>query len=327
MASPSVVDSEATGPGKVRRLAVRRGTVIALAVLALALVCIMGIGWFASPRPVGPESLIREVVARNKGVFVSLSKVAPVMRAAVVDAEDERFWRHHGIDMIGVARAFAYDVTHLTLHQGASTITEQLAKVLYLGGNDHSPWRKLEDAAIALRLEGMLSKDQILEGYLNTAYFGDGATGVGRASEQYFGVPPSRLSLSQASLLAGLVQAPSADNPYRSPEAARQRQEQVLRSMIRNGDITVDEAPRALTSPLRLADGTVLPGAQSVNLSAGPQLSTPELALGLCLVVLGASSFALHGRLRRRVPFPWWTIATLVEIAGVLFFVGSLRMD
>src|SRR5262249_33334956 len=148
------------------------------------------------------------------GSYVPLGSIAVRMREAVVAAEDERFWRHHGVDAIGVARAAAYDVSHFSLRQGASTITEQLGKDLYLGGDDRSPLRKVEDAVVAVRLESHLSKDQILELYLNEVYFGAGAVGVDQASERYFGVSPSHLSLAEASLLAGLIQAPTLDDPF-----------------------------------------------------------------------------------------------------------------
>ena len=93
---------------------------------------------------------------------VVVSAVAPILRQAVVATEDERFYRHHGIDMIGVIRALPYDLVHLSFAQGASTITEQVGKLLYLGGNDHSLWRKLEDATLALKLEDRYTKEQIL---------------------------------------------------------------------------------------------------------------------------------------------------------------------
>ena len=129
------------------------------------------------------------------GRIVALSAVASALRDAVVATEDERFYRHDGIDLLGVLRAVPYDVVHLSFAQGASTITEQVAKVLYLDGNDHSPWRKLEDAAVALKLEGRYGKEQILAAYLNSVYFGEGAYGVWAASERYFAVRPAQSRL------------------------------------------------------------------------------------------------------------------------------------
>src|SRR5205823_2251426 len=185
-------------------------------------------------------------LASNGGTFVSLSGIAPVMQQAVVAAEDERFWGHHGIDTIGIARAVAYDASHLSLSEGASTITEQLAKELYLDGNDRSPIRKIQDAILAFRLESALTKDQILAAYLNTVYFGEGATGIAAASARYFGVPPSELTLAQASLLAGLIRSPSADDPLIDPAAARARQGSVLRAMVGADDVTQAQAVRAI---------------------------------------------------------------------------------
>src|SRR2546429_9136727 len=106
------------------------------------------------------------------------------MREAIVATEDERFYRHDGIDAVGILRAVPYDLSHLSLAQGASTITEQLAKLVYLGGDDSSAWAKLRDAAIALHIESQYSKEQILGDYLNTVYFGAGAVGVEPASKR-----------------------------------------------------------------------------------------------------------------------------------------------
>ena len=157
----------------------------------------------------------------RRGKVVALEDIAPVVLKAVVATEDERFYRHDGIDVIGVLRALPYDVSHFSYAQGASTITEQVAKLLYLNGNDHSPWLKLEDAAVALKLEGRYSKNQILAAYLDSVYFGEGAYGIWAASERYFGVQPHALTMAEASLLAGLIQAPSAYDPFPFPETAR----------------------------------------------------------------------------------------------------------
>src|SRR6266571_6966003 len=125
----------------------------ALAGIVLLLMAVLGAAWVASPRPADPRALVDKRLLVSKGTYVQLASVAPQLREAVVATEDERFWRHHGIDVIGLARAAGYDVSHASLAQGASTITEQLGKDLYLGGDDRTPWRKLEDAALAVRLE------------------------------------------------------------------------------------------------------------------------------------------------------------------------------
>jgi membrane peptidoglycan carboxypeptidase len=300
---------------------------LAVVALPLGLVVVAGgAAWFASPRPVDPEALAKAETAARGGTWVPFPSLPAALRAAVVDTEDERFWHDHGVDVIGLGRAFAYDVTHLTLQQGASTITEQLAKVLYLGGDDHSPSRKLEDAAVAVRLEGLLTKEQILAAYLNSVYFGDGATGIGRAAMRYFGVPASRLSLSEASLLAGLIQAPSSDDPVRFPQLARLRQADVLRSMVRNGDASPERARAALAQPLRLASGSVVRGLTGVDLSASAQYSTADLAAGFLLIAVALTTFVA---LRRRIRpgLVWRLVPTLMVASGLLLLVGSIRMD
>src|SRR5262249_14652885 len=146
-----------------------------IAIAVIGIVCLLTpiVGAAITSPPLGdPEALIRARIRQEGARYAPLSSIAPAMTQAVVAAEDERFSRHHGVDLLGVIRAGAYDVSHLSFAQGASTITEQLAKNLYFGGDDHSPWRKLQDAWMALRIETRLSKDQILEAYLNTAYFG-----------------------------------------------------------------------------------------------------------------------------------------------------------
>ena len=218
----------------------------------------------------------------------------------MVATEDERFYRHHGIDLIGVLRALPYDLVHLSFAQGASTITEQVAKVLYLNGNDHSLWRKLEDAAVAVKLEGRYDKEQILGAYLNSVYFGEGAYGVWRASERYFGVSPRSLDLAQASLLAGLIQAPSAYDPFRDPALARARQVEVLRAMV--GDRLPDRGggghrPRPAAAPPRRRDASAGPGCRSRS-GAGVRLVAARAR--------GGDGAARGGRAARlaAAPFP-----------------------
>ncbi len=135
------------------------------------------LAWSTTPDGTGLEQRLHAHLESTTGRPVPFDRLAPWLRDAVVATEDERFYRHRGIDGIGVLRALPYDLVHLSFAQGASTITEQVAKVLYLDGNDHSLWRKLEDAALAVKLEGRYDKKQILDAYLNSVYFGEGAYG------------------------------------------------------------------------------------------------------------------------------------------------------
>jgi membrane peptidoglycan carboxypeptidase len=312
--------------GRMRRL--RPPWRIALAALAAGLVGLGAAAWLAAPS-VG--DLQQAVTARDRaaGTYpVALGDVAPVLREAVVATEDERFYRHHGIDVIGVLRALPYDVTHLSAAQGASTLTEQLAKLVYLGGNDHSPWRKLQDMALAVKLEDRYSKEQILAAYLNTAYFGGGATGVAAASVRYFGIPASRLDLAQASLLAGLVQAPGAYDPLLHPAAARARQVAVLRSLVRDGYATSGEAARALRRPLPVG-GATLPPVADVRLSRGPAFVWWELAAGAAALLAGLAALLLGRRLAlpRRGGLVLLRLAALaVLMAGAAAVVRSFRV-
>lgn len=275
-------------------------------VAGIVLGVVFGVGllsavWVASP---GAGDLLARAARRETGTHakpVSLAQVSVLLREAVVAAEDERFYRHHGIDSIGVLRAAAYDLTHLSLQQGASTITEQLAKQLYLSGNDSSAWGKLQDAAIALRIERVSSKQLILQAYLNTVYFGAQATGIEAASERYFGVHASALSLAQSSLLAGLIRAPSAYDPFAYPDHARDRQVQVLRSMIRNGFATQDEAIRVLAEPLRLADRSVLPVVGAAALAPEPLVSVAIFLPGFVLFALGTAGLIVRWSRSRAV--------------------------
>jgi penicillin-binding protein 1A len=251
----------------------------ALAVLAAALT------WLLMPSVADLEMSVQARLAPLGQREVPLTAIAPVLRQAVIATEDGRFHAHRGIDTVGLARALAYDIGHFTLAQGASTITEQLAKLLYLGGDDRPPWRKLEDALLAIRLETRYSKEQILDAYLNTVSFGDGRPGIAAASMRIFARPPAELTLAQASLLAGLAQAPSAYDPLTHPLRARARQVTVLRSMIRNGQITVADGQRVLQQPLQLADGRRVPAIRAPNLAPAKPFVWGLLLLGVGILL------------------------------------------
>jgi penicillin-binding protein 1A len=259
---------------------------------------------------------------------VQLGDVAPVLREAVVATEDERFYQHHGIDLIGLLRAVPYDLVHFSFAQGASTITEQVAKLYYLNGNDHSPWRKLEDAAVAIKIEDRYSKEQILSAYLNGVYFGSGAYGVRAASERYFGITPHKLNAAQATLLAGLIQAPSAYDPLRHPAAARARQVDVLRAMISDGFLTMNEAGRVLARSLPLRRAAALPPVLGVSLVPGPAFSWSQLAFGTALGFAGVTALVgsrlPHLRGSRGI-VALRVVATLVGLLGAFVAIRSFR--
>src|SRR5579875_1340544 len=185
---------------------------------------------------------------------VPLSAIAPVMQQAIVAIEDRNFWHEGSIDWTRVAASAIYDLRHGQPAQGASTIPEQLAKILYLN-EDKTLQRKLNEVLLGQVLSSRESKQQVLDDYLNDVYFGEGATGIQAAAETYFGVPAAKLDVAQAALLAGLPNAPSALDPFLHPAAAKARQELVLDAMVRAGDLSPSQREAALQEPLRYSDG------------------------------------------------------------------------
>lgn len=172
-----------------------------------------------------------------------------LLSEAVVAAEDERFYQHDGIDVVGVVRASWFDLTHWCLCQGGSTITEQLLKDVYLGGSDRGV-TKLVDIVTALKVERVLNKQQILADYLSEIPMGPGLYGVTAASETYFHRPLESLDLGQYALLAGLSRAPSLYDPLSHPQAALKRRQEVLTAMVDEGYITREQAATAAQEPL-----------------------------------------------------------------------------
>lgn len=185
-------------------------------------------------------------------------------------------------------------------------------------------WRKLEDAALAVKLENQYSKEAILGAYLSSAYFGEGAIGGRAASERYFGIPARRLDTAQASLLAGLIQAPSRYDPLRSPRLARARQIEVLRSLVRNGFLTGAEAAAVAGRPLRLSGGSVLPAVTGADLSPGPAFVWWQLGLGTAIVLLGILTLAT-GLRRLAVPIAVRSLALVLLLLGAAAIAHSFR--
>ncbi|MEQ1541355.1 MAG: PBP1A family penicillin-binding protein [Novosphingobium sp.] len=175
------------------------------------------------------------------GKWLTYEQIPAVMKDAILSTEDKRFGSHIGVDPIGVARSFYVRYKEGRFKQGGSTITQQLARTVFLN-NDRTWSRKLREIVLALALEWKFSKDQILEAYLNKVYFGGGAYGVDSASRKFFGHPGTELSLPEAAIIAGLVKAPSHYSPTADAQAAVDRAKVVLGLMQQNGAIDASQA-------------------------------------------------------------------------------------
>ncbi len=195
--------------------------------------------------------------ARERRIFLPYAETPPVVIAAVTSAEDKNFFQHSGLDYLGILRAVFTNIQSMGTDKrpvGASTITQQLAKNLLLS-NEVSLMRKLREAILARRIEGLFSKQQILELYLNEVFLGRNAYGIEAASQAYFDKPAAELQPQEAALLAGLLKAPSAYNPKTNPERALERRNYVLGEMANNGFITAEESRRLQAAPLDIKDG------------------------------------------------------------------------
>jgi penicillin-binding protein 1A len=198
------------------------------------------------------------------GRTITIGEVPPYLPKAFVAIEDRRFYEHFGIDPIGLARAMVNNLRRTGGVQGGSTLTQQLAKNLFLT-QERTAARKIQEAILALWLERTYSKDQILELYLNRVYFGSGAYGVEAAAQRYFNKSARSVTIAEAAMLAGLVQAPSRLAPNRNPEAAEKRAQLVIAAMADQGLISQNAAKTALVAP---AEASERIGAGSVNYAA-----------------------------------------------------------
>jgi penicillin-binding protein 2A len=198
--------------------------------------------------------------------YVSFDQISDWMKKAIVATEDNRFYEHSGIDFRGIARALFFDILHGGKEQGASTITQQLAKNVYLN-QGKTFTRKFQEAILAAQIEHNFSKDEILEKYLNTIYFGDGQTGVQDAAQAYFGVPAKDLKLEQAALLAALPKAPSYYDPYVNPDQALERRNLVLDLMYKYGYITDEQRKDAQAKPLGIRPPNASKQGQSTDIT------------------------------------------------------------
>ena len=230
---------------------------------ALIVVAVMAFGWLAK-QSYSVYKLTRGVgdtwfhTADGRRWFrlndqrhdVPISAIAPSLQQAFVAVEDHRFFLHPGVDPIALGRALARNVTSGT-HEGGSTLTQQLARTLFLS-NRRSYGRKAREAVIAFLIEGQLSKQQILELYLNRIFLGAGIYGVEAMSERVFGKPAKDLSLAESAMIAGLARAPAALSPWSNLDEARRRSHVVLARMREEGFITAAQEQQAKQAVIRV---------------------------------------------------------------------------
>lgn len=222
--------------------------------------------WFTVELPADPPALQSAVMVGEDGrelavlsqegqrFIIPLDEVNPVVVDALLSAEDRRFYDHGGVDPVGIARALFNNVTSSGT-QGGSTLTQQLVKNEYLT-NERSLVRKVREAVLSVKLERSADKDQILERYLNTVYFGRGAYGIEAAARAYFDTSAAKLDLEQAALLVGLLRSPETADPVEDMEEATARRASVLKDMVDNDAITQEKADTAAAHPIAANDRT-----------------------------------------------------------------------
>jgi len=184
--------------------------------------------------------------------FVPHYKIPDIVKKAFISIEDQRFYSHSGVDFIGIVRALYRDAMAKSIVEGGSTITQQLAKILFLKP-ERSIARKIKEAIISVQIEKRYTKDEILGMYLNKAYFGARAYGIEAAAQTYFGKSVAELSIAEAAMLAGLQRAPATYSPFKNSEKTWMRRQLVLRKMLEIGFITSEEYTRANEEPLPTA--------------------------------------------------------------------------
>jgi penicillin-binding protein 1A len=196
------------------------------------------------------DELVDEFFLEDRKV-VRIQDLPPLVVQAFVAAEDARFYQHRGFDLQSISRAFFKNIEAGRVVQGGSTITQQVAKSLFLTP-ERSYLRKIKEAILAFKIDRYLTKDEILYLYLNHIYLGHGTYGVEAAAEAYFGKSARELTLPEAAILAGLPKAPNNYSPYGNPERAKQRQAYTLERMLESGYITKEQKDAALAAPLHL---------------------------------------------------------------------------
>ncbi len=263
-----------------RRDMVPLAAALSSVVLSVTIVTLLGVGLLAGlvddylsslprleemePRETGLTSKVYAADGSLIAVFhgeenrelVPLEKIPPHLIQAVIAIEDERFYEHSGFDLEAMLRALIANLRTGQIVQGGSTITQQYIKNVYIS-REKTLERKVREVFLAYQLEKEYSKKEILEFYLNTVYFGEGAYGVQTAAQEYFNKNAEELSLSESALLAGLIRSPAKYDPYLNEDAAISRRNLVLKKMVALGYITAEEAQRAVQSSLHLERPTI----------------------------------------------------------------------
>lgn len=217
---------------------------ITLSILAL----LIGQGYKMYKEAISSMSLSQKVESiKLQKDYTSLSEIPKIYTIAVISVEDHRFEKHHGIDVIAIARATFNDIKTMSLVEGGSTITQQLSKNMYFT-QEKKITRKIAEVFMSYEIEKNYSKDEILELYVNTIYYGNNYYNIKSASLGYFDKLPKDLNNSECTMLAGIPNAPSLYNPKASPSLAKQRQKQVVQKMIKYGNLSKEEANRILQS-------------------------------------------------------------------------------
>ncbi len=238
----------------------KRVLIITGAVMVLALVALVFMLDIGSWKPLDMDKLRtfaqstrvldakdREAVVvsgSGKRIVISIDKIPTNVQYAFLAAEDARFYQHHGVDLVRIGGALLKNLKEGEYAQGASTITQQLIKLTHLT-SEKTISRKLQEALLALQLERLATKKEILEMYLNTVYFGKGAYGIEAAAKAYFDIPASKLTLGQGALLAGVLKSPTLYAPHLHLDNSLRRRKLVLASMVENGFISQKEADQA----------------------------------------------------------------------------------
>ncbi|SVB29916.1 uncharacterized protein METZ01_LOCUS182770, partial [marine metagenome] len=200
------------------------------------------------------DELIAELYL-EKRILVPLDKIPLQLKQAAIAVEDANFYRHMGIDLKAIFRAFLTNMREGRVVEGGSTITQQLSKTLFLS-RERSLIRKIREAILSIRMELVFTKDEILEMYLNQIYYGHGSYGVEAAARTYFGKNVQRLTLDEVALIAGLPKSPNNYSPYRNPKRARSRRNHVIRRMAQEGFVKREEAKQAMKQQFKLGEVT-----------------------------------------------------------------------